>query len=31
VFSPGHNIQADVPARNIVAAFDTAWKVGRYV
>jgi uroporphyrinogen decarboxylase len=31
VFSPGHNIQADVPARNILAAFDTAWEVGRYV
>ncbi|MGO9272580.1 MAG: uroporphyrinogen decarboxylase family protein [Terriglobia bacterium] len=30
VFSAGHNIQADVPPANVVAAFDTAHEAGRY-
>ena len=30
IFSGGHNIQADVPAENIVAMFDTAYEVGQY-
>ncbi len=30
VFSGGHNIQADVPPRNIVALFDAAFDDGRY-
>ena len=29
-FSGGHNQQADVPAANIVALFDSAYEVGRY-
>ena len=30
VISGGHNIQADVPAENILALFDTAYQCGRY-
>jgi uroporphyrinogen decarboxylase len=30
VLSGGHNIQADVPAENVVALFDTAHEVGTY-
>jgi uroporphyrinogen decarboxylase len=30
VFGPIHNIQANVPAANIVALFDTARELGGY-
>jgi uroporphyrinogen decarboxylase len=30
IMSAGHNIQADVPPENVLAAFDAAWQVGRY-
>ena len=30
VFAAGHNIQADVPAENILALFDAAEEFGRY-
>jgi uroporphyrinogen decarboxylase len=30
VFAAGHNIQADVPAQNILALFDAADEYGRY-
>ncbi len=30
IFSMGHNIQADVPAENIVTGFDTVYKYGKY-
>jgi len=30
IFSAGHNVQADVPAENLIALFDTALRVGRY-
>jgi uroporphyrinogen decarboxylase len=30
VFAAVHNIQADVPPENIVAAFETALKYGKY-
>jgi uroporphyrinogen decarboxylase len=30
ILSGGHNIQADVPARNILALYDTGFKYGHY-
>jgi uroporphyrinogen decarboxylase len=30
VFTPVHNIQPNVPAANVVAAFDEARRFGRY-